>query len=76
MIPEISTCELTFLMAIMDPQRLRARACECRSLSLDGEDMQLKAALVLLAVEFDHEASQLEAQLAGVGRERISEDAN
>jgi hypothetical protein len=58
-------------MVIMDPQKLRDRAAECRSFSLDGDDVHLKAALILLATDFEHEARRIEAA-AVIKPQRVS----
>ena len=59
-------------MVIMDPQILRDRAEQCRSLALDGDDMHLKAALILLAEEFEREATEIEAKQTAAGAQRAS----
>jgi hypothetical protein len=53
-------------MVTVNPQELRQRAIYFRSISLDGEDLRLKAALLQLAEEFDREAAEIEARSSGV----------
>jgi hypothetical protein len=50
-------------MVITDLHKLRDRANNCRILSLDGDDIHLKVALLQLAEEFEQEAVQIEAEL-------------
>jgi hypothetical protein len=49
-------------MVVSDPHELRQRAMNFRSISLNGEDLHLKAALLQLAAEFDQEAAKIEAR--------------
>jgi hypothetical protein len=49
-------------MSIADPQELYARADYFRTISLDGDDLHLKVALLQLAEDFDLEAAQVEGR--------------
>jgi hypothetical protein len=50
------------------PNELRSRAEFYRALSLQGDDVRLKVALLSLAKEFEREAEDAEAAMADVNR--------
>jgi hypothetical protein len=52
---------LTCIMVRTSPHELPQRAIEFRLISLDGDDLHLKVALLQLAEEFDLEAAEIEA---------------
>jgi hypothetical protein len=51
-------------MSTADAQKLHTRAEYFRSISLDGDDMHLRIALLQLAEDFDLEAAQVEGKQA------------
>jgi hypothetical protein len=55
-------------MSTEDAQKLHARADYFRAISLDGNDVHLKVALLQLAEDFDLEAANLPEHRIAVGR--------
>jgi len=53
------------MMMLANPYELRQRAMNFRSISLDGDDLHLKVALLQLAEDFDQEAAEIEARSSG-----------
>jgi hypothetical protein len=58
----VSEIIISCVMIRMDPQELRERARNFRSIALDGDDLHLKAALLELAADFEREAMETEMQ--------------
>ena len=58
-----------------DPFWLRKKADMLRNMSLTGDDMHLKVALLKLADEFDQEAAEIEVQAINIRPVEDSRDS-
>jgi hypothetical protein len=62
--PKAHQSSIACIMSTEDAQKLHARADYFRAISLDGNDVHLKVALLQLAEDFDLEAAQVEGRQA------------